>query len=88
MTLSIEDYRRFYADEIRFVANLDSPALVEAFARVPREKFIGPGPWQVGSAEARALAVRAFTLHPLVGSLDAALALADAAFPDAPGLLH
>lgn len=56
MTLTIEDYRRCYADEIRFVANLDSPALVEAFARVPREKFIGPGPWQVGSAEARALA--------------------------------
>ena len=56
MTLTIEDYRRFYADEIRFVANLNSPTLVEAFARVPREKFIGPGPWQVGSAEARALA--------------------------------
>ncbi|HEX6649533.1 MAG TPA: hypothetical protein VF075_08335, partial [Pyrinomonadaceae bacterium] len=56
MTLSIDDYRRFYADEIRFVANLDSPSLVEAFARVPREKFIGPGPWQVGSAEVRALA--------------------------------
>jgi len=56
MTLNVEDYRRFYADEIRFVANLDSPALVEAFARVPREKFIGPGPWQVGSAEVRALA--------------------------------
>jgi len=56
MILSIEDYRRFYADEIRFVANLDSPALVQAFARVPREKFIGPGPWQVGSAEVRALA--------------------------------
>jgi protein-L-isoaspartate(D-aspartate) O-methyltransferase len=55
MTLTIEDYRRFYADEIRFVANLNSPALIEAFARVPREKFIGPGPWQVGSAEARAL---------------------------------
>ena len=56
MTLSIEDYRRCYADEIRFVANLDSAALVEAFARVPREQFIGPGPWQVGSAEVRALA--------------------------------
>jgi protein-L-isoaspartate(D-aspartate) O-methyltransferase len=56
MTLTIEDYRRFYADEIRFVANLESPALIEAFARVPREKFIGPGPWQVGSAEVRALA--------------------------------
>jgi len=35
MTQTIEDYRRFYADEIRFVANLNSPALVEAFARVP-----------------------------------------------------
>jgi protein-L-isoaspartate(D-aspartate) O-methyltransferase len=54
--LSVEDYRRFFADEIRFVANLESPALVEAFARVPREKFIGPGPWRVGSPELRALA--------------------------------
>lgn len=42
MTLTLEDYRRFYADEIRFVVNLDSAALVEAFARVPRERFIGP----------------------------------------------
>ena len=56
MTISIDDYRRFYADEIRFVANLESTALIDAFARVPREKFIGPGPWQVGSAEVRALA--------------------------------
>jgi len=54
--LAVEDYRRFFADEIRFVANLDSPALVEAFARVPREQFIGPGPWRVGSPELRALA--------------------------------
>jgi protein-L-isoaspartate(D-aspartate) O-methyltransferase len=54
--LSVEDYRRFFADEIRFVANLESPALIEAFARVPREQFIGPGPWRVGSPELRALA--------------------------------
>ena len=54
--LTVEDYRRVYADEIRFVANLTSPALVEAFARVPRERFIGPGPWQVGAPEGRALA--------------------------------
>ena len=54
--LTVEDYRRFYADEIRFVAKLDSPALVEAFARVPREKFIGAGPWKIGSPELRALA--------------------------------
>ena len=54
--LSVEDYRRFFADEIRFVANLESQALVEAFAHVPREQFIGPGPWRVGSPELRALA--------------------------------
>jgi protein-L-isoaspartate(D-aspartate) O-methyltransferase len=28
-------------------ARLRSNALVEAFARVPRERFLGPGPWQV-----------------------------------------
>ena len=54
--LSIDDYRQFFADEIRFVADLNSPALVKAFATVPREKFIGPGPWRVGSPERRALA--------------------------------
>lgn len=54
--MTVEDYRRFYAEEIRFVANLSSPALVEALARVPREKFLGPGPWQLGSPDARMLA--------------------------------
>lgn len=53
---TVEDCRRFYADEVRFVADLDSPALVEAFARVPREKFLGAPPWKVGSPEVRALA--------------------------------
>jgi len=38
MTPSIDDDRRFYADEIRFVASVESPALVQAFAREPREK--------------------------------------------------
>jgi len=30
---------------------------VEAFAKVPREKFLGPGPWQIGSAETRAMSI-------------------------------
>jgi protein-L-isoaspartate(D-aspartate) O-methyltransferase len=46
-TLTIEDYRRFYAEEIRAVANLGQPALVAAFARVPREKFLGSSPWHI-----------------------------------------
>ena len=42
-----EEIRRFYAEEIEAVAGLRSRALVEAFARVPREDFLGPGPWQI-----------------------------------------
>jgi protein-L-isoaspartate(D-aspartate) O-methyltransferase len=55
--MTLEDCRRFYADEVRLSANLRSPALVEAFARVPREKYLGPPPWQIGSAEQRALSL-------------------------------
>jgi len=38
-------YRRFYAEEIETVANLQTRALVEALADVPRERFLRPGPW-------------------------------------------
>ncbi len=53
--LTLEDCRRFYADEVRFSANLTSAALIEAFAHVPREKFLGPPPWKIGSAVSQAL---------------------------------
>ncbi len=55
--LTLEDCRRFYADEVRFAANLTSATLIEAFARVPREKFLGPPPWKIGSADARGLSI-------------------------------
>ena len=42
----LEDIRRAYAEEIRAVAKLRSEALVNAFASVRREDFLGPGPWQ------------------------------------------
>jgi len=54
MTMSLEDCRRFYAEEIRFAAGIESSALIEALARVPREKFLGPGPWEVGRLDPRA----------------------------------
>jgi protein-L-isoaspartate(D-aspartate) O-methyltransferase len=53
--MTIEECRRFYSEEIRFAANVQSPALVEAFARVPREEFLGPGPWELGSPELRGM---------------------------------
>lgn len=40
-------YRRFFAEEIQALAGLRSEALVQAFATVPREMFLGPGPWQI-----------------------------------------
>jgi protein-L-isoaspartate O-methyltransferase len=41
--------RQFYAEELCAVADLQSEALVRAFAKVPREQFLEPGPWQVFS---------------------------------------
>jgi len=39
--------RRYFAEELEAVCRLRSPRLVEAFARVPRERFLAPGPWTV-----------------------------------------
>jgi protein-L-isoaspartate(D-aspartate) O-methyltransferase len=47
MVGSVEEARQFYAEELRFVAKLRSRAVVDAFATVPRERFVGPGPWRV-----------------------------------------
>jgi protein-L-isoaspartate(D-aspartate) O-methyltransferase len=47
MTESIEAARRCYAEELRSLAHISSPALFAAFATVPRERFVGPGPWRI-----------------------------------------
>lgn len=47
--MTIDDCRRFYAEEVSLAAQISSPALVEALASVPRERFLGPGPWRVGT---------------------------------------
>lgn len=49
--MTIEDYRRFYAEEIQATAGFTSSALREALATVPRERFLGPGPWQIAGVE-------------------------------------
>jgi protein-L-isoaspartate(D-aspartate) O-methyltransferase len=43
----LEAVRRGYAEKLRAAAKLRSKALVEALARVPRERFLGPGPWLI-----------------------------------------
>ena len=47
MRHSIEEARRHYAEELRFTARSGSRVIVDAFATVPRERFLGPGPWRV-----------------------------------------
>ncbi len=49
--MTIEDCRRFYAEEVQLSANIRSDTLIEGYARVPREKFLGPGPWEIASPE-------------------------------------
>jgi protein-L-isoaspartate(D-aspartate) O-methyltransferase len=49
MTMATEDARAFYASELRFTARIRSERLVAAFAKVPREAFVGPGPWRIKS---------------------------------------
>jgi protein-L-isoaspartate(D-aspartate) O-methyltransferase len=43
----IQAVRRWFAEELRHVARVRSPAVLAAFASVPREHFAGPGPWRL-----------------------------------------
>jgi len=49
----LDDARRFFAEEIRWAGQVQTEALVEAFAAVPRERFLGPGPWDVAGMDPR-----------------------------------
>lgn len=40
--------RRWYAEDLRYKTPvLANPELIRAFAVVPREQFVGPGPWRI-----------------------------------------
>jgi len=45
--------RRKFARKLRRKAHLKSRLLVRAFAEVPREHFLGPGPWQISPGRRR-----------------------------------
>ncbi len=44
---SLAEARRLFAEEVRVVAHVRDERVVEAFATVPRERFVGPGPWRI-----------------------------------------
>jgi protein-L-isoaspartate(D-aspartate) O-methyltransferase len=41
------DVRRRFAEELEYRAHVRSPRLVQAFADVPRDRFVGAGPWRL-----------------------------------------
>ncbi|HEY8515390.1 MAG TPA: methyltransferase domain-containing protein [Candidatus Binatia bacterium] len=43
----LERIRREFAEKIRVTSALRSAALVDALASIPREDFVGPGPWKI-----------------------------------------
>lgn len=45
--MDIAEIRKWYAEEVRVQANVSSQRIVEAFAKVPREHFLGSGPWRI-----------------------------------------
>jgi protein-L-isoaspartate(D-aspartate) O-methyltransferase len=47
--MSLDLRRRFYAEELDALCGFRTPGLVEAFAAVPRERYLPPGPWNVFS---------------------------------------
>ena len=50
MDVSIESARRVYAEELCHLNGISSPSIFAAFASVPRERFVGPGPWVIQSS--------------------------------------
>ena len=44
---AVEVARRWFAEELRYTARVQSAAVVKAFATVAREQFCGPGPWRI-----------------------------------------
>jgi protein-L-isoaspartate(D-aspartate) O-methyltransferase len=68
--MNLEDCRRFYADEVRLAAGLSVAPLVAAYARVPREKFLGPSPWQVASPDSISMALMGLSGSAYVTTAD------------------
>lgn len=62
---NLSGVRKRYARKLRRKAGLRSKGLVRAFSEVPRENFLGPGPWQLLIPGARKIGyVRTPDAHP------------------------
>lgn len=48
-SLPLEVLRRWYADEVRWASGVTDARIISAFANVPRENFVSPGPWHLST---------------------------------------
>ncbi|HLY04909.1 MAG TPA: methyltransferase domain-containing protein [Rhizomicrobium sp.] len=48
MDRDVERARHWFAEDLRVAAGITTAEILEAFARVPREQFVGPPPWRIG----------------------------------------
>lgn len=46
---TLEAHRRFFAELITMIAEVPNARLTSAFAKIPRERYLGPGPWKAFS---------------------------------------
>ncbi len=60
----VAEARRFYAALLASQAGSTDPRIEEAFATVPREDFLGPGPWQIVVSPWRMAAGRGLVMTP------------------------
>ncbi len=63
MTTDLEAIRRAYARNTLAAVRVTSPPLEEAFATVPRENFVGPGPWQLAGMDGYRASPSADPIH-------------------------
>ncbi|MFO1173356.1 MAG: methyltransferase domain-containing protein [Hyphomicrobiaceae bacterium] len=47
----LKTFQKFYAAYVTASVGVTNPRIVKAFASVPREDFLGPGPWEVNVDE-------------------------------------
>src|SRR5262252_8023855 len=88
MTQSLADARRWFAEDLRVSCNLKNAALVEAFATVPRERFLGPGPWMLrGQFEGGAYSTERDDPSLVYHSVAIAIDLSRELFNGQPGLI-
>jgi len=44
---ALDEMRRWFAEDLRAICHLGDERVVAAFAAVPRERFVSPGPWRI-----------------------------------------